>query len=90
VTVTAGETEFAIALSRTSLSAGTVVFVAKNNGTATHALGVDGPGVNASTGDLAPGQSAGLTVTLSKGTYDVYCPVANHKMLGMDTHITVS
>jgi uncharacterized cupredoxin-like copper-binding protein len=90
VTVTAAETEFKIALSRTSFSAGTVVFIAENKGTATHALGISGPGVDRSTDDLAPGQSARLTVTLAKGTYDIYCPIGNHKMLGMDVHITVS
>ena len=31
-----------------------------------------------------------LTVTLHAGSYDIYCPVGDHKMLGMDVHITVS
>jgi uncharacterized cupredoxin-like copper-binding protein len=90
VTVTAVETEFKIALSRTSFSPGTVTFVVENKGTATHALGVDGPGVNKTTDDLDAGTSGRLTVTLAKGSYDIYCPIANHKMLGMDLHITVS
>ncbi|MDQ6657996.1 MAG: hypothetical protein M3Z00_07200 [Actinomycetota bacterium] len=29
-------------------------------------------------------------MTLQKGTYELYCPVGNHKQMGMDTHITVS
>jgi uncharacterized cupredoxin-like copper-binding protein len=90
VTVTAVETEFKIALSRTSFNPGTVTFVVSNKGTATHALVVDGPGVNKTTDDLDAGSSGRLTVTLAKGSYDIYCPIGNHKMLGMDVHITVS
>jgi uncharacterized cupredoxin-like copper-binding protein len=89
--VTAVETEFSISLARTSLPAGTYTFVARNVGEDTHALTVNGPGVdNKSTGDIDPGSSKSVTVTLAKGSYDVYCPVANHKMLGMDTTVTVT
>jgi uncharacterized cupredoxin-like copper-binding protein len=30
-----------------------------------------------------------MTVTLQKGTYEVYCPVDGHKERGMQTKITV-
>ena len=36
-----------------------------------------------------PGSSGALTVSLAAGSYDVYCPIANHQSLGMDVHITV-
>lgn len=89
-TVTATETEFHIALSSKKLTPGTYTFRDKNAGTITHALTVNGPGVNnKSTGDLNPGQSATLTVTLNAGTYHVYCPVGNHKMEGMDETVQV-
>jgi plastocyanin len=88
--VTANETEFSISLSRSSFAAGTYVFVVRNRGTTTHALGISGPGINTTTDDVAPGDSSSLTVTLRAGSYDVYCPVANHKMLGMDVHVTVA
>ena len=88
--MTADEVEYKISLSRSSYTAGTYVFVAHNQGTMTHALGITGPGVNASTDDLAAGASASLTVKLRKGSYDIYCPIADHQSLGMDVHITVS
>ncbi|MDX6201984.1 MAG: hypothetical protein QOJ83_1484, partial [Frankiales bacterium] len=88
-TVTAGEVEYKISLSRSSYAPGSYVFVVQNNGTMTHALGITGPGANTSTDDIAPGASASLTVTLAKGSYDVYCPIGDHQSLGMDLHITV-
>ena len=89
--VTATLTEYKIALSTSSFAPGTYTFVTKNAGQVGHALEIDGPGVSGkSTGGLQPGSSANLTVTLSAGTYDVFCPVPGHKALGMDTTITVS
>lgn len=90
--VTATLTEYHIALSTQTFAPGTYTFVAKNAGQVGHALEIDGPGVNdqRTPGDLQPGQSANLTVTLSAGTYDVFCPVPGHKSLGMDATITVS
>ena len=90
VTVTAVEAEYTISLSSTTFRPGQVTFVVENKGTMTHALGVHGPGVDTTTDDLAKGSSARLTVTLAKGTYDLYCPIADHQSLGMDVHITVA
>jgi uncharacterized cupredoxin-like copper-binding protein len=88
--VTATLTEFHIALSRSSLTPGAYTFVATNSGSATHALEITGPGVsNAHTGNISPGQSTNLTVTLQAGSYDVFCPVDGHKGLGMDLTLTV-
>ena len=90
-TVTANEAEFSISLSTKTFTPGTYTFDVKNGGSATHALEIDGPGVDKkSTGNIAAGKSATLTVTLKAGTYDVNCPVANHKMLGMDLKIKVA
>ncbi len=90
--VTATETEFHIALSTTSLAPGKYTFTAVNKGQLEHNLVVNGPGVSQvqTQGLLAPGQSGSVTVTLSKGTYDVYCGVPGHKQQGMDVRITVS
>ena len=88
--VTATETEFHIALSSSSLKAGTYTFTVKNAGKITHALTVDGSGVDKSTGDISPGSSATLTVTLKAGKYDVFCPVGDHKAEGMDETVQVS
>jgi uncharacterized cupredoxin-like copper-binding protein len=90
-TVTATETDFKIALSVSSVPAGTYTFKAVNSGQDTHALEINGPGVSdKSTAGISPSSSASLTVTLTKGSYEIWCPVANHKAMGMDTHITVT
>jgi uncharacterized cupredoxin-like copper-binding protein len=90
--VTATETEFRIALSTMTFHPGTYKFVTVNKGQASHNLVISGPGVNqVKTPDLiSPGEQEPVTVTLQKGTYDVYCGVPGHKAMGMDVHVTVS
>jgi uncharacterized cupredoxin-like copper-binding protein len=89
-TVKAVETDFHIALSKKSFTAGRYTFVAQNKGQTTHALMITGPGIKmAMTKDIAPGQSAKLTVTLKKGAYDIDCPVPGHKALGMNVNLSV-
>jgi uncharacterized cupredoxin-like copper-binding protein len=91
IKVTATETEWHIALSRTSFSPGKYTFVAVDKGKVSHNLNVVGPGVNANIGVLlSPAQSASVTVTLRTGTYDIFCSFPGHKAKGMDVHITVS
>jgi uncharacterized cupredoxin-like copper-binding protein len=88
--VKAVETDFHIALSKSTFKPGKYTFVAQNKGKTTHALMINGPGIKmAMTKDLSPGQSANLTVTLKKGAYDIDCPVPGHKALGMNVNITV-
>jgi uncharacterized cupredoxin-like copper-binding protein len=73
----------------TTFKAGTYTFVVTNQGPSSHNLTINGPGVsNMATPTFAPG-TQNLTVTLSNGTYDLYCSVPGHKALGMNTHITV-
>jgi uncharacterized cupredoxin-like copper-binding protein len=89
-TVKAVETDFHIALSKTSFKAGKYVFNAVNKGQTTHALMITGPGIKmAMTKDIQPGQSATLAVTLKKGAYDIFCPIPGHKALGMNVNINV-
>ena len=90
--VTATETEFHIALSTKSFSPGSYKFTAVDNGHLQHNLVINGPGVNQvkTAGLLSPGQSASVTVTLQKGSYDIYCGVPGHKAEGMNVNITVS
>ena len=69
---------------------GTYTFRAVNNANIVHALRIEGHGVEAATGDIPGGQSEELTVTFEEaGEYDMYCPVANHKQLGMDGSVMV-
>lgn len=90
-TITATEQEFSIALSQTSVPPGTYTFVAVNKGKLAHSLAANGPGVSNQRipGTIPPGASKALTVTLSQGTYEVYCPVPGHKQQGMVAHVTV-
>ncbi|MER5444915.1 plastocyanin/azurin family copper-binding protein [Streptomyces sp. NPDC002766] len=88
--VTVTETEYALKLSRNSFTPGTYTFTADNAGTTTHALEVDGPGVSdVRTKNISSGQNTSVTVTLKKGTYELYCPVDGHRQLGMKTDLKV-
>jgi uncharacterized cupredoxin-like copper-binding protein len=88
--VKAVETDFHIALSKSTFKPGKYVFDAENKGHTTHALMITGPGIKMSmTKDIDPGQSATLAVTLKKGAYDIFCPIPGHKALGMNVNISV-
>ena len=83
--------DFAIDVSSTgSLAPGTYTFHVTNNGPSSHNLTINGPGVSdKATSTFAAGGSEDLTVTLTKGTYDLFCSVPGHKQAGMDTSLTV-
>jgi uncharacterized cupredoxin-like copper-binding protein len=86
------ETDFKIKPADPTVSkTGTVTFAVSNNGQTTHALEVEGPAGEAKTSSIAPGQSANLKVNLNKaGKYEFYCPIANHKAMGMKGEIKVA
>ncbi|MBL7501006.1 hypothetical protein I6A84_26265 [Frankia sp. CNm7] len=84
------ETDYKIALGRTSFPAGTYAFVVKNDGQTPHALHIEGSGIEAETPTILPGGSATLTVTLGVGEYELDCPVDGHEELGMAQKITVT
>src|SRR5215216_3673686 len=67
--------EWAIELSKVTLSAGPVAFTVTNHGSIPHALEVEGRGLEQATALIQPGASATLTLNLAPGAYDVYCPV---------------
>ena len=90
-TVTVSESEFSLHVSQTAFPPGKYSFTAKNTGQVSHAVAISGPGVpTTQTAAIDPGGSAELTVTLQKGSYELWCPVDGHRSLGMDTHIQVS
>lgn len=68
---------------------GTYVFRTVNNGSTTHALKIEGQGIEEATENLAPDESSELVVDLEPGTYEFYCPVGDHRDLGMEGTITV-
>jgi uncharacterized cupredoxin-like copper-binding protein len=90
-TVTVHETEYKLTPSTISLAKpGTYVFKGVNDGTVTHALAVEGNGVDKDSAHISAGSSGTLKVTLPKaGTYEIYCPVDGHKGLGMEGKITI-
>ncbi len=83
-------TEFAFALDRSDVDAGTVTFIITNNGSAPHDFAIEGEGVQEQTEMIQPGQSASLTVDLAPGTYTYICTIPGHAMLGMEGAFTVN
>jgi uncharacterized cupredoxin-like copper-binding protein len=63
--------------------AGKVAFKVTNDGTFPHALEIEGDDVEAKTEHLDPGDSETLEVDLKDGSYEVYCPVGDHRSKGM-------
>jgi uncharacterized cupredoxin-like copper-binding protein len=63
---------------------------AVNDGTVTHALTLRGPGINKTTGEIAPGESKTFAVNFQRsGTYGLYCPIDGHKAKGMTGKVKV-
>jgi plastocyanin len=88
--ISIGETEFALDPSSVQVDeAGTVTFNVTNNGSIDHALEVEGQGVEEETETIAPGDTAELTVDLTDGSYELYCPVDDHRDKGMQGTVTV-
>src|SRR5207245_80322 len=83
--------EWKVDLSRGTVSAGTVTFTITNAGSIPHAFEVEGRGIEQETGVIQPGATATLTLTLTPGMYEVYCPVGadSHRKLGMETDLNV-
>jgi uncharacterized cupredoxin-like copper-binding protein len=91
-TVNVSETDFKLDPSDPTVQAGPVSFRVTNDGEVDHNLEVEGPeGEQELEQDIAPGESATLTVDLSQpGTYEFYCPIGGHRDAGMEGEITVS
>ena len=69
---------------------GPAVFTITNTGTQTHNLFIEGPGVSKADGDnLAKDATANVDVTLTAGTYTLYCPVLNHRDNGESLQLTI-
>ncbi len=86
------ETDYELDPSDPTVQPGTVSFEVTNDGGVAHNLEVEGPkGEEELEQDLGPGESGTLTVDLSKpGNYEFYCPVGDHRDLGMEGEITVT
>ena len=90
-TVNLSETEYKIDPADVSVKKdGVVEFKVQNDGSVTHALEVEGAGLEEETDDIAPGESATLKVDLQKGVYEMYCPIDDHKEQGMVGELRVA
>lgn len=75
----------------TSLSAGTYTFEFTNTGMTSHDLVISrASGEVARSPVIAGGATTEVTATLEPGTYEFWCSVPGHRMLGMTTTVTVN
>jgi plastocyanin len=91
-TVDVTETDFKLDPANPTIDEpGDVVFKVSNDGDVEHSLEVEGPNGEAKLDrSLAPGDSGRLEVKLDKaGRYEWYCPIGNHRELGMEGEVTV-
>ena len=70
-------------------AAGKVTFTVSNDGQQTHALEVEGNGIEEETDSIAAGESGTLTVDLEPGEYEFYCPIDGHREQGMEGEVVV-
>ena len=70
-------------------AAGKVTFRVRNDGEETHALEVEGNGIEEEMESIGPGESGTLTVDLEPGEYEFYCPVDGHREEGMEGKVVV-
>jgi plastocyanin len=68
---------------------GEMTFTLVNDGQSTHALEIEGQGIEEETDEIDGGASAELTVDLEPGEYEFYCPVDDHREMGMEGTLTV-
>jgi plastocyanin len=89
-TVDVTATEFAFDPANIQLDeAGTYTFHLTNAGEFEHALEIEGQGIEEETDVIGGGESADVTVDLTDGEYEIYCPVGNHREMGMEGTLVV-
>lgn len=91
--LTISETEYSLDPSSLEVdSTGEVTIRVTNDGSEVHSLEVENEdaGIEEETEDIQPGESADLTVNLSAdGSYEIYCPIDDHRERGMEGTLTV-
>ena len=90
-TIELAATDFAFDPSTVEVDeAGVYSFRIVNRGESMHALEVEGQGMEAATSEVGPGESAEVKVELKAGRYELYCPVGNHREMGMEGSVSVA
>jgi plastocyanin len=83
-------TDFKFSQPSASAKAGNVSIKLANKGQAPHAIEIEGaPGGDKESQTIQAGSSTTLNVKLPAGKYEFYCPVDNHKQMGMKGELTV-
>ena len=89
-TLTQTATDFKFSQPSATAKAGKVSIKLDNKGQAPHAIEIeDAPGGDKESQTVQPGSSTTLNVKLPAGKYEFYCPVGNHKQMGMVGELTV-
>jgi plastocyanin len=92
--VTAEDTEaFRFVLSRPTVPAGRVIIEFINHGQDEHNLNALEPAdgsVAGSIGNTAPNAHPSLTVNLTRGSYTLFCSLADHEAKGMKATLVVN
>jgi uncharacterized cupredoxin-like copper-binding protein len=84
-------TEFAFDPSKVEVEqAGETTFTLVNDGKFTHALEIEGQGIEEETDEIDGGETTELTVDLEPGEYEFYCPVDGHREKGMEGTLVVA
>jgi plastocyanin len=90
-TVDMSAVDFKFNPSDPTVKSGNVTVNLTNDGQAPHSLEIED--VNGQDeeieGDVSSGESGTLAVNLPPGKYEFYCPVGNHREMGMEGEITV-
>ncbi|MEV0150544.1 MULTISPECIES: hypothetical protein [unclassified Nonomuraea] len=83
--------DFSFTLPRHDLTSGSYTFRLSNEGESAHAMAIAGPGISGvrRSETITPGEGTLLSVALLPGRYEVWCPVDDHRALGMDTAFDV-
>jgi uncharacterized cupredoxin-like copper-binding protein len=84
------EKEWSISTSAVMVAPGTYTVEVANRGKMSHNLNIKGPGVsNWRTPTLPPGTTSQFAVNLQPGTYDLWCAIDHHRLLGMEMALHV-
>ena len=77
---------FTITVSPSTVKTGRVKFNVKNEGTMAHGMGIDGQNVEQF---VTPGLTLTRETIMPPRTWTLYCPVADHRDLGMRADLVV-
>jgi plastocyanin len=89
-TLSASRTRLAFSVKTIRVRHGKVTLKMSNPSGLQHAIAVEGHGVDKDGKVVRKGGTSTVTVSLKKGTYTFYCPVAGHRAAGMRGKLIVS